>query len=878
VKFSTDDTLLICPDCLTICIAGAAACSHCDLNLDWLLHAEAFRGALNQWAAAEACELAIEIRWADGTAQLTTAADSPVRLNTGPLGGVEIETDLSDGTWRLRNGSGTHGSSLPGEITVDGIRISVRLVVRPRSTPAVMAIGDYRDDVIVLLSGRTKSLGSGAACDVYLPDRHVSFHHCLLFRVSTDGPCWLVDSGSTEGTFVNQRPIVACRLRQGDLVQVGSYAWMFNSTAAELLPVRGLQGAKLELQDVGVRGRLKGVQCCVPPGALVAITGPSGGGKSTLIRAILEGIGHGVILADDVDIARSRDWFRSIVGYVSQNDVVHGDLTTLQALEFGAQLRRARIRPVAIERLLSQLDLTECEKKATLAGELSGGESKRLRTAVELIAEPSLLILDEPASGLDRGREKRLMRLLRTLSYRGCTVLVVTHSVHHLEDFDRVLLLCAGRQLFWGTPEQLRKLTPTGNLEDLAPAALTKPETSAVPPAAAPAQRPHADKRSWQFGKQFSTLFMREFALLANAPWRRLVVPLLLLPAFFAVSIGLAVKPLSESIHLLGFLAILACIWMGSSLSLMSIVDEREIFDHERLLFLRATPYVAAKTVALWLLSLLQTAIFVLLLVSLRTGYFPSGEYLQPLFPNTLLAWGVLTCVGLAAVGMGLLISALAGKSRPLANFILPLLMMIQIAFSVETAGQVNNTGRNRGIREFHEIYGEFTPHRCNDEGCRQRAILWKRLAAKKSQATASRSPTENDATSQPWIWTCKNSDDNSSPGNDDLYCPYRPNILATYGSYLTISRYGDILLRSHEGEQSNGEESSAAKTFDYRAWRREAWASLLYAAGACHSNPPSARGDIPRNANTLSARLRLAPYSTEAAQRRLGQNAAARK
>ena len=65
-------------------------------------------------------------------------------------------------------------------------------------------------------------------------------------------------------------------------------------------------------------------------------------------------------------------------------------------------------------------------------GHMSGGESQRVRIAAELIAGPQLLFLDEPAKGLDHGREVALMKLLRSLSYQGCTVIVITHSLGHL--------------------------------------------------------------------------------------------------------------------------------------------------------------------------------------------------------------------------------------------------------------------------------------------------------------------------------------------------------------------------------------------------------------------------------------------------------------
>jgi len=117
---------------------------------------------------------------------------------------------------------------------------------------------------------------------------------------------------------------------------------------------------------------------------------------------------------------------------------------------------------------------------------------------------------------------------------------------------------------------------------------------------------------------------------------------------------------------------------MGASLSLMAIVDEREIFDHERLPFLKIAPYIAAKVGILWPLAFFQTAVFLLLIDLLRStviradaSFFGLGYCLACLTPIT---W--------AATGLGLVISAAANRNKPLANFVLPLVMIAQIVFT----------------------------------------------------------------------------------------------------------------------------------------------------------------------------------------------------
>jgi hypothetical protein len=151
---------------------------------------------------------------------------------------------------------------------------------------------------------------------------------------------------------------------------------------------------------------------------------------------------------------------------------------------------------------------------------------------------------------------------------------------------------------------------------------------------------------------------------------------------------------------MLGFLGVLSCIWMGASLSLTSIVNEREVFDHERLLFLRVGPYVAAKTLVLGLLSALESLVFFSSMALMRGSFGADGMLFGGTWPGVVLA-----LVGLASTGLGLLISAAAKRNKPLPNLLLPLVMIVQVLFSVQVAGD--------GKASLHRAYGEFNGQHC---------------------------------------------------------------------------------------------------------------------------------------------------------------------
>src|SRR5579862_5166946 len=97
---------------------------------------------------------------------------------------------------------------------------------------------------------------------------------------------------------------------------------------------------------------------------------------------------------------------------------------------FASRMNR-EAREQRISRVLEQLELTDFREQ--LVGSLSGGQKKRVSIALELMAEPSLLFMDEPSSGLDPGLDKAMMNTLRRLADRGHVVVVVTHTTLNID-------------------------------------------------------------------------------------------------------------------------------------------------------------------------------------------------------------------------------------------------------------------------------------------------------------------------------------------------------------------------------------------------------------------------------------------------------------
>ncbi len=175
---------------------------------------------------------------------------------------------------------------------------------------------------------------------------------------------------------------------------------------------------------------------------IVALTGPSGSGKTTLLRCItgLEAINSGTIRLDNQDITHQPSHLRNI-GMVFQDNQLFPHMNVGQNIAYALKIKRVDRKTVdrKVHEVLSLVGLNHLIDR-TVAN-LSGGEAKRIAVARALVAEPKVLLLDEPLTGLDPELHERLLEdLSKLLRSRGTTVLHVTHDKAEASAIaDRVL-------------------------------------------------------------------------------------------------------------------------------------------------------------------------------------------------------------------------------------------------------------------------------------------------------------------------------------------------------------------------------------------------------------------------------------------------------
>ena len=205
----------------------------------------------------------------------------------------------------------------------------------------------------------------------------------------------------------------------------------------------------------GDRLALRGVSLTAGRGELVAVIGPNGAGKTTLL-SILAGIQK----ADEGTISVEPEW----VGWVPQQAALYSKLTVAENLMLFARLERVRDSKAAVERMLVLTDLHE--RADDQVGTLSGGNRQRVNIAIGLLAEPDVLLLDEPSTGLDPRQRERLWEFILRLAGEGTTVVYATHHIPEADRYaNQLIVLADGERVFDGSPRELEQATGTTGLD-----------------------------------------------------------------------------------------------------------------------------------------------------------------------------------------------------------------------------------------------------------------------------------------------------------------------------------------------------------------------------------------------------------------------------
>ncbi len=419
----------------------------------------------------------------------SVAAAGVMALPHRAVAARHVRIDQNSGSYFVTDLGSPNGTSLNGQRLAaqaghrladgDILRIadaqgnSIGIVFRSGAAAAVatsVKIGKLN------LGGKTgaATLGRDPSNTVPLDHPTVSRLHAEVRR-SAQGD--MLFDHSSNGTFVNgQRVRGQHLLHAGDVVQIGPFRLTYDQAAfTQIAATSSYRVDALHLTRQVTIGRrlpalkastspaqaarliLNDVCLSIYPREFVALVGGSGAGKSTLMKA-LSGVtpASGQVLVNGEDLYANFAAYRSILGYVPQDDIVHQHLTVTGALDYAARLRLPDATPAEIKAriddVLGQVELKQ--HAAKVVHQLSGGQRKRVSIAVELLADPGLFFLDEPTSGLDPGLEKKMMHTLRRLADAGRTIILVTHATANIDQCDHVAFMADGKLAFYGPPKE----------------------------------------------------------------------------------------------------------------------------------------------------------------------------------------------------------------------------------------------------------------------------------------------------------------------------------------------------------------------------------------------------------------------------------------
>jgi len=664
-----------------------------------------------------------------------------------------------------RNGTLVDGVALSSCRITDGATLrfglqgpEVRVSLAP--SPATQAIApifthgaaeDVESIPVVRLDalaiGQSVTIGRAPDQGLRLPHPSVSHLHAAI-RHTLRG-FTIEDLNSTNGVYVNsQRVLNRCLLRNGDRINIGVYVLTFLGGRLQTVDREGnlrVEAVNLSLSALrrgqpgapGAGDILRNISLVIRPQEFVGVLGPCGAGKSTLVNVLagrLRPTG-GAVCYDGEDLVKNIDLYRPRIGYVPQQDIVHGELDVESALRYALKLRQPDINrreaTARVDSILDQLGLAADRQRQICL--LSGGQRKRVNLGVELVAMPELLFLDEVTSGQDMGKDLEMMDLFHRISRQGRTVVCVTHNVEYVDRCDLVALLCGGRLVFYGPPKDMLDYFGIRRVSEVYRRLEDRPceewereylrtrwrreyvdaRSQVRPEAAAPAQpstasgavsrvvAPVTARSTLLAARQFATLARRYVAVLsADASNLRLLflqAPLIALIVSLVLWPPAASAPLAEMAAHRGkvafMLALVAC-WFGCSNAVREIVKETAIYLRERLFSLSIPAYVTSKVLPLAALAAAQCAV----LLAIVKGFTNIEGDFGP-------QWLALFAAALASTLMGLLVSAFAA-TQDRAMSLLPLVLIPQVALS-DAVVRLNGLGRFLA-RSFVVTYWAF--------------------------------------------------------------------------------------------------------------------------------------------------------------------------
>ncbi|MCP4806421.1 MAG: ATP-binding cassette domain-containing protein [Proteobacteria bacterium] len=551
------------------------------------------------------------------------------------------------------------------------------------------------------MTGDSITVGRSAGNDVVLSDPQVARHHCTFVRA---GDTWrVVDARSGRPVLVDGQPVDSRPLNDSSVVRIGPWELRVAGDVLQGFGHRSFTALSVSELDrkIGDICLLEGVSFSVFSGELVALVGPSGAGKTTLINAIA-----GIAPADSGEVELGgRDFHHilendpSAVGMVPQDDLVHPELRVEESLYYSGRLRYSGDVKKGdvqgeVDRVLRELDIEHIRDSRigdALKRGISGGQRKRVNLGQELLTRTTrVLFLDEPTSGLDPKSAQSITRQVRQLADQGRIVFLVTHDLSPaiMELVDHLLVMLPGGRLgYFGPPREacrffsvaspdlifdvLGRKEPTEWAAEFRESAdFKKYVTTREHLLATEEKAPEPTEERKPPGALTQWLTMTARYAKTKLRDKAGLLVLCIQPPVLALLIWL-VFPVPTT--RLMFMLSLSCLWFGMSIGVRELIIDRTIWRRERKVGIGVTPYLGSKLLVLGALNALQCFAF--------TAIVHQSMFLGKYGYSLIELSGASIVTGLVGMTLGLMLSALYTSSEAAVGT-LPLLLIPNICFS----------------------------------------------------------------------------------------------------------------------------------------------------------------------------------------------------
>ena len=516
-------------------------------------------------------------------------------------------------------------------------------------------------------------IGRSRENDIVLNHLGISQRHAEILPAEKGNIDMLYVYGNKR-TFVNGHEVENEQvLRNCDYIQILNFTMIyFNSF---IIYKKVFDGANVELHNITKRSSfgkklLDDVSLRIDSNDFTAIVGGKNSGKSDLINVIkgLEsGIKKGDVYFNGLDLLSNIDMLKEVIGYVPKESILFDSLTLKQCMRYALKLKdydevQDKEFDRHIDSVLDMLGIIEYSNMQVRG--LEEDVRKRADIALELLGNPSLLILDEPSLNLDDETERGLLYLLRDIARQTSkTMIISTEKIKRLELFEKIIFMGTGGKIcFCGTLDEAKMFFDTESVTEILNMIKEKSEYWAeqyrnyfsfnVTPREKHKSKlkPRVHKR-----KQFGMYLKRNFELLfkENA-WK--IVLMVMLPAIFG---GGAYFIPSDKLQLTYLLMAVSGIFMGLFNSISDISRERVIYKRECMGNLKIPVYLLAKYVPQAIYAVMQSLIMTAVL-SVTTGFSGMKKIIMPdIFLEVAVIMLILIMMSVSA---GLFVSTLVKK------------------------------------------------------------------------------------------------------------------------------------------------------------------------------------------------------------------------